>query len=186
MSGYELTQFLQSSAKWVWSAPQSQIYPLLRRLEAEGWIAGEVSVRGERLRRTTYSLTDDGLLELRRWIVESVGESEVRDPLLLKALFFDLAEPQDACSVLLDHITELEGRIAQWREHRALLLAGDTPLLRERLRRRAPTDHEHIQKLKAHVFDALIDGAEQRVQWSRRAIQLLGEGPTRNTPLVTE
>ncbi|MDT0183965.1 PadR family transcriptional regulator [Microbacterium sp. ARD31] len=172
MSGYDLVRFFDTTARWVWSAPQSQIYPLLKKLEGEKWIAGEDQVRGERARRT-FSLTEDGLVELQRWLGEPHSEPGVRDALLLKALFFDLSNPGDARAVLEGHIEELEKRAGQWAAHRARLLARDTPLLRERLGHRPPEDHERIAALKAHVFTYLIDSARRRIEWCRETIAIL-------------
>ena len=36
MTGYELARFFDASTAWVWSAPHSNIYPALRKMEAEG------------------------------------------------------------------------------------------------------------------------------------------------------
>lgn len=173
MSGYELTRFFEASARWVWSAPQSQIYPLLRKLEADGLIVGEEQVRGERLKRTSYSLTALGHASLVDWLGETHDEPNARDPLLLKVLYFDMADPDAAERVLLAHIGELEANIEQWSVHRARLLARDTPLLRERLRSRPEADHQRIATLKAHVFGYLIDSAQLRIDWARRAIEIV-------------
>jgi DNA-binding PadR family transcriptional regulator len=173
MTGYELTRFFESTARWVWTAPQSQIYPLLRKLQDAGWIAGEDQVRGVKLQRTSYSITSDGLAELRRWLGDTYAEPSVRDALLLKSLFFDLAEPSVARGVLEEHIAELEERVGQWSVHRARLLARDTPLLRERLAHRPVEVHERVARLKAHVFDYLIEQAEMRIRWCRETIVIL-------------
>jgi DNA-binding PadR family transcriptional regulator len=178
MTGYELTRFFESTARWVWSAPQSQIYPLLHRLEAEGLIRGENQLRGQKLRRTLYSLTEAGLTDLRHWLVEPHDEPPVRDPLLLQALFLDTVDPPDAERVLSAHLRALEAGIEGWTVHRNRLLARDTPLLRERLASRNPADHARIAALKAHVFDYLIDSAELRIAWIRRALAIVaGETP---------
>ncbi|WP_092666211.1 helix-turn-helix transcriptional regulator [Agrococcus carbonis] len=173
MTGYELCRFFDGTARWVWTAPQSQIYPLLRKLEAEGWIEGEEQVRGERLKRTNYSLTAAGMDELRRWLGEPHAEPAVRDGLLLKSLFFDLADPDEAAQVLEQHVAELRERIEQWSAHRTALLARDTPLLKERLDHRPAETHERIARLKAHAFDHLIDQAELRIRWCEQTRELL-------------
>lgn len=179
MSGYELTRFFESTARWVWTAPQSQIYPLLRKLEADGLIVGEEQLRGEKLKRTSYSLTSLGHANLVDWLGETHDEPSVRDPVLLKVLYFDMVAPDAAERVLRAHILELEGSIQQWSVHRARLLARDTPLLKERLRSRPEEDHERIATLKAHVFDFLVRSAELRVDWARNAIDIVHGRPRR-------
>lgn len=173
MSGYELTRFFESAARWVWTAPQSQIYPLLRKLEHEGLIEGNEHVRGEKLRRTEYSLTELGHRDLMQWLSTSHEEPNLRDPLLLQVLYFEMLDPQDAVAVLRDHITVLEESIQQWSVHRARLLAKDTPLLQERLRSRPESDHDRIAALKAHVFSYVIESAEHRIEWAQRAIAIV-------------
>lgn len=172
MSGYELTRFFESAARWVWTAPQSQIYPLLKKLKEEGFIEGKEHVRGEKLKRTTYSLTSSGHQELLEWLSTSHEEPNLRDPLLLQVLYFEMLKPVEAERVLKAHIEELETSIQQWSVHRARLLARDTPLLQERLKSRPPSDHQRIAELKAHVFSYLIESAELRINWAKRAITL--------------
>ncbi|MFT4229837.1 MAG: PadR family transcriptional regulator [Microbacterium sp.] len=172
MTGYELKRFFASSAQWVWSAPQSQIYPLLRRLEADGLIHGEEQARGERLRRS-YSLTEHGAADLRSWVCEIHDDPNARDPLLLQSLFLDLAAPAAAEDILRAEMATLRKRIDQWAAHRARLLARDTPLLRERLRRRPEQDHERIARIKAHAFTYLIEAAQHRLDWCARLIEIV-------------
>jgi DNA-binding PadR family transcriptional regulator len=173
MTGYELTQFFEASARWVWTAPQSQIYPLLRQMEGAGLIAGEEQVRGSKLKRTSYAITEAGLAELRRWLAEPHSEPAVRDPFLLQTLFLDMVEPEQAEAVLREHIAELQQKREQWAAHRARLAAIDTPLLIERLQRRDPADHARIVRLKTHVFDYLIESAEHRIRWAEEAIDIV-------------
>ena len=173
MTGYELTQMFEATARWVWAAPQSNIYPLLKKLETSGLIAGEEQIRGAKLKRTLYSITPAGLDALRHWLGEDLGAPNPRDPLLVQSLFFDMVDPAIATNVLEAHIGELRNCLQLWSIHRDTLLAGDTELLRERLKRRAPAEHRRISRIKAHVFDFLIDSAELRVRWAQRMIEIL-------------
>jgi DNA-binding PadR family transcriptional regulator len=181
MTGYDLTRFFESTARWVWSAPQSQIYPLLHQLESDGLVAGEEQTRGERLRRVEYSLTAAGLADLQSWLAETHEEPTLRDPLLLQSLFFDMVQPADAVRVLEEAIVSLRGHVEQWAVHRGRLLARDTPLLRERLAHRPASDHQRVAEIKAHVFDHLIDSAELRITWAERMIEIVTSGSSVRT-----
>lgn len=176
MTGYDLTRFFESTARWVWSAPQSQIYPLLRRLEDDGLIAGDEQTRGERLRRVEYAPTTAGIADLHHWLGETHEEPSLRDPLLLQSLFFDMVEPADAERVLRDTIVSLRERVEQWSVHRSRLLARDTPLLVERLGHRPEIDHQRIAEIKAHVFAHLIDSAQLRILWAEAMIVIVKGG----------
>src|SRR5579871_647797 len=177
MTGYDLAQFFDESTAWVWSAPHSNIYPELKRLEAAGLISGRDETRGERLRRTVYSITDAGRDELRRWTGSPVSNGPDRDPMLLRALFFDSIEPSEAVAVLESFIADQCALIERWEAHRLALLNKDTPLIKERLAHRDADSHDRIAALKANVFTGMILVAEARVAWARREIELVTERP---------
>ena len=100
MSGYELSQFFDSSTGWVWTAPHSQIYPTLAKMQSEGLIESEDQVRGARLKRKVYSITPRGLDELCAWVGTPHPTTASRDVLLTQALLFDMVEPERAAEVL--------------------------------------------------------------------------------------
>lgn len=184
MTGYDLGQVFSSTANWVWAAPLSQIYPLLARLSDEGLLEGSTGFSGKRA-HTTYSITELGRTELRRWVAEWHDPQPTRDPLLLQSLFFDLIEP-DAAAKLLDRlIDEEERRIRQWERHRDLLSRGVTPLLSHRLESRPAADHERIKRVKAATFSGLIGQAQARIDWAIAMKQAVRPDRTREQKTKT-
>jgi DNA-binding PadR family transcriptional regulator len=175
MSGYELSQFFDSSTGWVWTAPHSQIYPLLGKMQTEGVIESENQVRGTKLKRKVYSVTPRGLEELTTWVATPHPTAGSRDPLLTQALLFDMIEPGRAAEVLETFIVEQESIARESREHSKRLLAKETPLLKERLKNRPPEEHDRIARLKAHVFEGQELMAETRAAWARAELELLYE-----------
>src|SRR5438477_12961179 len=93
LTGYDLIRHFQGTVGFLWSAPQSQIYPELRRMEAAGLVKALIAPRGRRAQKRIYSVTDDGMAELRRWATDYMPLPAQRDPIVLKAAFFDLAPP---------------------------------------------------------------------------------------------
>jgi DNA-binding PadR family transcriptional regulator len=173
MTGYELAQFFDGSTSWVWSAPHSNIYPQLRKMEEEGLLSSHTEIRGERLERTVYTISKTGIEELRRWVASDPGPVNQRDPLFLRAIFFDMVATEDA-EAMLEEFIERQGQLVKdWQEQRDALLRMDTPLIRERLKRRAVAEHDRIATLKANVFQGMIDQAKERIRWARRTIQVL-------------
>ena len=148
MTGYELAQFFDESTSWVWSAPHSNIYPQLRKMEEEGLLTSRTEIRGERLERTVYSISDKGITELRGWVSSDPGPVNQRDPLFLRATFFDMVDDDDAEALLEEFIARQSDLVKQWQEHREALVRKDTPLIKERLKRRPRTEHERIAALE--------------------------------------
>lgn len=181
MTGYELTQFFGQSAAWVWSAPQSNIYPELRRMENEGLLVATTDVRGEKLERRTYSLTDLGLARLLKWAVTDPTPSYLRDPLFVKIGFLDLTDPSDAAPMLRDFIVQQKELVAGWEEHIRQLREREAPLLKERLKHRPSEIHEAVAELKANAFQGLIDVSRARSDCAERALRILETMPDGDT-----
>lgn len=95
-SGYQMKQTVDYSTRFFWAASYGQIYPELRRLHAEGLIAGEGQPTGGRP-KVVYRLTEAGREELRRWLHEQAAGMELRDEGLLRLFFADAVtgEPDD-------------------------------------------------------------------------------------------
>ena len=87
-SGYELVTRFNTSLRYVWFASQGAIYAEVNRLEADGLVApSETGPRG----RTTYTVTDAGLGELRSWLLAS-PKREPRSEFVLRT--FSLYQPR--------------------------------------------------------------------------------------------
>lgn len=170
MTGYELARFFDASTAWVWSAPHSNIYPALRKMEAEGLLRTETDIKGEKLERTSYSITDEGRLALKNWVVSDPGPP-TRDPVLLRLIFADIPDPEEISKLLETMIERQTDLIAQWTEHAEALRRKDTDLLRERLKTRPSEDHDRIAEIKASVFDLMTAQAETWIAWATRAAE---------------
>ncbi|GIG67446.1 PadR family transcriptional regulator [Phytomonospora endophytica] len=96
-SGYGLTKHFELSAGNVWHAKHSQIYPELRKMEADGAIETvEEGARGKR----TYDVTEAGRVELRRWLVEHEPERTIRNEASLRMFLLPLLGPEESVPLL--------------------------------------------------------------------------------------
>ena len=98
-SGYEIKQAVDRTIRHFWAASYGQIYPELRRLEAEGWIAGEDVPRGARSRRR-YRITASGRAALQGWLAGRETRIELRDESLLRLFFADTVPTEHGLGLL--------------------------------------------------------------------------------------
>lgn len=91
-SGYDLMLQLQP----FWQAKHSQIYPLLAKLEQEGYLEFTRVHQIDRPDKKVYSITDKGKIALRLWLTEPAAEPVVRDELILKAYCLWLTDEKAA------------------------------------------------------------------------------------------
>ena len=98
-SGYDIKAAVDRSTRFFWAASYGQIYPELKRLEAEGLIEGEDSPTGGR-RRRVYKLTKLGRQALVEWLHGPDVTVELRDESLLRLFFADALPLEDALLLL--------------------------------------------------------------------------------------
>ena len=96
-SGYDLMKSFDTSLANVWPATQSQVYGELNRLAETGLIT--VAAEGPRGRKE-YALTDAGLAELRKWMVDPRPEPARRSEGLLRVFFLDVIPPEQGLEYL--------------------------------------------------------------------------------------
>jgi len=105
-TGYALLKHFEQSFAYAWPASHSQIYPELARLLEDGLI--EQTGSGARNSKT-YSVTDRGLADIRRWLRESEPDRRVRSDAALRTFFLWLLEPAEAAGRLEDERTYWQG-----------------------------------------------------------------------------
>lgn len=69
-SGYSIVSYFDEDSYNSWSASPGSVYPMLKRLEKQGIIDGELEVEHETRPRTVYTLTADGAMALDVWLKE--------------------------------------------------------------------------------------------------------------------
>ncbi|HXH78868.1 PadR family transcriptional regulator [Nocardioides sp.] len=111
-TGYELAQMFDLSLRTAWHAKHSQIYPELAKLESAG--LAEVTARGSRGSKT-YSLTDAGHAELRRWLVEEEPDRSQRHESTVRLFLGQLLAPDDRGDVFARDLAYVEREDAQLR-----------------------------------------------------------------------
>ena len=80
-SGYDLLRIFRRSLHNAWPATQSQVYTELTKLADAGLLS--VTAQGPRGRKE-YALTEAGLAELRRWLLETEPDLHPRSDGLLR------------------------------------------------------------------------------------------------------
>lgn len=175
MTGYEIAQHFDEAVAQLWAAPHSQIYPELRKMEEEGLVKGDEVPRGERATKRLYTLTPAGRDELARWLAAPEQYPAERNVHRLKSAYFEMASFDDARHQLRAHLTYYTRRLDQWREIRDMIVDASHPLLRLRLAKRPPEEHNAITAFKRFAFEGMIARAQAEIAWAERGLELIDE-----------
>ena len=175
LSGYELAKQFTQSVGHVWHAPDSQIYPELRKMEADGLIEAEEQARGERGTRRMYHVTDAGDRAFLAWMASPLEYQRVRDPAHLRAAYLESASPEAAREFFLRHIEQWEGELAQWDGELRKIDHVDppNPMLERRLKASPEQEHERIVAYKHFAYEGLVERAKSEIAWARRGLDLV-------------
>lgn len=173
LSGYDLQKQFSQSVGHVWHAPDSQIYPELRKMELDGLIEGEEQVRGERGRRRLYHVTDAGDRAFLEWMDAPLEYQRVRDPAHLRAAYLESASPEAARRFLHDHIAHWENELTQWHGELAHIEALSNPMLVRRLEVTPDAERDATIAFKRFSYEGLVERAESEIAWARRGLALV-------------
>lgn len=174
-SGYELQKQFDTSVGHLWHAPDSQIYPELRKMERDGLVEGESQVRGTHATRRIYHVTPAGEGDYLAWINGPLTYARVREPASLKAAYLEAAEPDAARAFLTGHIAHWQGELDQWEAELTRIDARTNPALRTRLEITPPDDHDRVVAFKRLGYENLVDRARAEIAWAERGLKLLDE-----------
>jgi DNA-binding PadR family transcriptional regulator len=175
MSGYDLQKQFSQSVGHVWHAPDSQIYPELRRMEESGLVEGEDQVRGERGRRRLYHVTPAGDRAFIDWMNTPVEYQRVRDPAHLRAAYLEAVSNDTAREFFAAHIAQWESELEQWRGELRHIEMLSNPMLVRRLQVTAEADKARTIAYKRIAYEGLVDHALSEITWARRGLELVDQ-----------
>lgn len=113
-TGYDIKRRVEASTRFFWSASPGQIYPELRRLEANELVSRTEDPRGDRP-RSVYSLTAAGEAALHEWLIDPEHAFELRNEGLLKLFFADALSDEEAIDVVRAMRAKHEAKLAALR-----------------------------------------------------------------------
>ncbi len=151
-TGYDLTKAFENEIGEFWQAKHSQIYPMLKRLEAAGEITHEDTVTGEKLAKKQYSLTPAGHEKLVAWVTEPSPElTAIKDEFILKLYFIKTVD---------------DPRLQPMLQEQAALHRAQLAHLRQRQTTVFP-DQGAIDQAYGHylILDHAIEREEHYVEW---------------------
>ena len=112
-TSYDLKRHVARSIGYFWAFPHSQLYAEPARLAAAGLLHERREGGGRR--RRTYSVTEDGLEELRAWLRQPAEQPpQLRDLGLLKLFFGDFVGRDDVVTLARAQETAHRARLVEY------------------------------------------------------------------------
>jgi DNA-binding PadR family transcriptional regulator len=125
MHGYELKRALSPALPPERRVNDGVLYPLLKRMEAEGLISGRVERRDGAPDRRVFHPTEGGRSAFAQWLESTVEEEDdvaydfmLGHPFLTKSLFFGRLSAAQVARKLADQLESSESKLADFRRIR--------------------------------------------------------------------
>jgi len=175
-TGYDLAKNFHSSVGFLWHAPDSQIYPELKKMQAEELIDGYPVPWGSKgATKTEYAITDAGRHYLTVWQGTSVTYRPERSEVRLRAAYFEFADDDDARACLEAHlthyrqvVTEVTGQIEALEDH-------SSEVHQRRLARYPDSEHAKITRFKVFAYDGILKQAQAEIAWAQEGLKILAD-----------
>jgi PadR family transcriptional regulator AphA len=114
MHGYQIKEVIENEFGFMWSINYGQIYPNLKALEDEGLVTKMDVAQKNAPDKKLYSITEKGKEAFTDWLTAAPERAMlIRDPFLLKFVFFSFGEEQKALDVIDDQIENYTKGLAE-------------------------------------------------------------------------
>lgn len=107
-TGYELKKIFEESSFLYWSGNNNQIYKSLIKMEAEYLVTSEIIHQDNSPSKKIYTITKEGLKELKEWISSSPEAPEIKKTFLVQLAWSDILSDQELNKLFLNYENELK------------------------------------------------------------------------------
>jgi DNA-binding PadR family transcriptional regulator len=175
-TGYDLAKNFHSSVGFLWHAPDSQIYPELKKMQADELIDGYPVPWGSKgATKTEYAITDAGLEYLNTWQGQDVTYRPERSEVRLRAAYFEFADDDDARRCLEYHLAHYRQVVEDVKVQIHELEEHSSDLHQRRLAQYPDTEHAKITRFKIFAYEGILRQAEAEIAWAQDGLSIFEE-----------
>lgn len=173
-TGYEMKKVFEESTTMYWSGNNNQIYKTLVQLLEEGLVTSEVRHQEASPSKKVYTITDDGLTELKKWVVSQPEVPEFRKPFLVQLAWADLLSDEELNELLLKYENEIKIELVynQEKNRRGMQSPRRSPReallwdkIADNLISSLRTELEWVQGIRRELFEKEVDEQRGKIEY---------------------
>ncbi|MCX8130580.1 MAG: DUF4180 domain-containing protein [Clostridia bacterium] len=128
-TGYNLKKIFEESPAMYWSGNNNQIYKALIQLLEEGFVTNEIKHQESSPSKKVYTITEEGLAELRKWVASQPEAPEMKKSFLVQLAWADQLNAEELDNLLSSYENELriQQLMQEEKKHRRLYAPDRTP-----------------------------------------------------------
>lgn len=165
MSGYDMKKMSDHSIGHFWNENFGNIYPVLKKLEAEGLVTMVREEKDAGPSRKTYTISSDGRRALEEWLAKPPDVSPLREELLLQIFFGQWTRPEiiaekvqaegKRCRTIISELEEIKDHMESIRDSKS-----PSPEARKIVEEGTPY-WQHTVEFGLHYYKGILDWCEQ-------------------------
>jgi DNA-binding PadR family transcriptional regulator len=162
LSGYDLKKMFADSPFIHWSGNNNQIYKALIELHKEGLVTNEVQHQLKSPSRKVYTITDQGVAELKQWIMSPPELPQYRNGFLIQLAWADQLDANELDDLLdkYEHEIYMQSLMSKEQKRRQLI---------------NPARTERESLIWDMIADNRISAFESELAWVRELHNRLNE-----------
>lgn len=173
-TGYEMKKVFEESTTMYWSGNNNQIYKTLVQLLEEGLVTSEVRHQEASPSKKVYTITDDGLTELKKWVVSPPEAPEFRKPFLVQLAWADQLSDEELNGLLLRYENEIKIELIynQEKNRRGMQAPRRSPReallwdkIADNLISSLRNELEWVQGIRRELFEKEVDEQRKKTEY---------------------
>jgi len=118
LSGYDLKKMFEDSIFLYWSGNNNQLYRTLVQLQKAGRVTSEIQHQESGPSRKMYTITKEGLADLREWVLSSPELPQLRNSFLIQLAWADQLKSDELDTLLEKYEHEVNMQLLMCREQK--------------------------------------------------------------------
>jgi DNA-binding PadR family transcriptional regulator len=110
-SGYDLKRIISESEVFYWSGNNNQVYKTLLELQNEGMVAFKVKIQENLPTKKVYSITEKGISELRRSLLEPPELPELHKNFLIQLAWAEILSDGEIQVLMDQYVDDITDRL---------------------------------------------------------------------------
>ncbi|WP_026477504.1 DUF4180 domain-containing protein [Alkaliphilus transvaalensis] len=161
-TGYELKKIFEESSILYWSGNNNQIYKALSQMLDEELVKSEVVHQDSSPSKKIYTITEEGLNELKEWVISSPEAPEIKKTFLVQLAWSNMLSDQELNTLLIRYENELKNQLM---------------MEQEKIRRRLPSPNRSSREsfIWNMISENIISTYNNELNWVRETRQKLLE-----------